>query len=161
MPVQNSEVKISERYALLLKQVASLVQGEEYAVANLSNLAAVLHHEFKWFWTGFYLVRGEELVLGPFQGPVACTRIAYGKGVCGSAWEQKRSICVADVHAFPGHIACNASSRSEVVVPVVVNDKVVMVLDVDSEHLDHFSEEDRLGLEAICQYIAQEWPTWK
>ncbi|MEK0420955.1 MAG: hypothetical protein RLZZ161_806 [Bacteroidota bacterium] len=119
-------------------------------IAGLANVSAVLKNAFNWWWVGFYLVKNQELVLGPFQGPVACTRIANGKGVCGTAWAQNQSIVVADVHAFPGHIACSAESNSEIVVPVRKNNIVVAVLDADSEHFSCFDETDRLFLEKIC-----------
>jgi GAF domain-containing protein len=132
-----------------------LLSGEKDLIANLSNTAALLKETFGWWWVGFYLVKKDELVLGPFQGPVACTRIGIGKGVCGTAWAQKQSIVVPDVHEFPGHIACSAASNSEIVVPIIKNNEVVGVLDADSEHLNYFNNEDKAGLEAICVLLAQ------
>ena len=143
----------AEQYAVLLPQIAALVSDEPDLVANLANLCAALKEQFKWFWVGFYMVKGEELVLGPFQGPVACTRIAKGKGVCGSAWEQGKIVVVADVDTFPGHIACSSLSRSEIVVPLFNNNTVVGVLDVDSEQLDHFDDTDAKYLEQVVGLI--------
>lgn len=141
------------RYRELLPQIYALVEGETDMVANLANIAAALHEAFGFFWTGFYLVRDGELVLGPFQGPVACTRIAYGKGVCGTAWKEGRSIVVEDVELFPGHIACSSRSRSEIVVPLMADGHVVGVLDIDSERVGTFDEVDRLYLEELCRNI--------
>src|ERR1700741_2437719 len=124
-----------QQYESLLPQIKGLLEGESDLVANLANVAAALKEQFDWLWIGFYFVKKNELVLGPFQGPVACTRIALGKGVCGTAWEQGETLIVPDVDAFPGHIACSSLSRSEIVVPVFSEGKVVAVLDVDSEHL--------------------------
>lgn len=131
-------------------QIEGLIEAEKDQIAGLANVSAVLKNTFQWWWMGFYLVKNNELVLGPFQGPVACTRIAFGKGVCGTAWAQNQSIVVADVHAFPGHIACSAESNSEIVVPIRKNGAVVAVLDADSEHFSCFDETDRLFLEKIC-----------
>lgn len=139
-----------EQYRLLLPQLAGLLQGEDDIVANMANIAAALKEQFKWWWVGFYVVKGEELVLGPFQGPVACTRIKKGRGVCGAAWEQAKTLIVPDVEQFPGHIGCSSFSKSEIVVPVIKNSIVVGVLDVDSEHLDHFDLTDRKYLEEIA-----------
>jgi L-methionine (R)-S-oxide reductase len=122
-------------------------------VANMANVCAALKEQFNWFWVGFYLVKDDELVLGPFQGPVACTRIGLGRGVCGSAWEQEKTLIVPDVDAFPGHIACSSASRSEIVVPVFGNDKVVAVLDVDSAELDQFDETDTQYLQQVVALI--------
>ncbi len=138
-----------ERYAELLPQIRSLVGSESHLVANLANVAAALKQAFGFFWVGFYLVDGDTLVLGPFQGPIACTRIPYGKGVCGSAWKEARTVIVPDVDAFPGHIACSSASKSEIVVPVKVDGEVVAVLDVDSDRLDDFTAIDAAGLEAV------------
>ncbi len=138
-----------EQYRQLLPQLKALMDGEPDLVANLANVSAALHQQFRWWWVGFYLVRDGELVLGPFQGPVACTRIRKGRGVCGSAWERAETILVPDVERFPGHIACSSLSRSEIVVPVIRGGEVVAVLDVDSEHLDQFDDTDRQWLEAI------------
>ena len=137
-------------YKNALLQIEGLIDAEKDLIAGLANVSAVLKNTFHWWWTGFYLVKNNELVLGPFQGPVACTRIAYGKGVCGTSWAQNQSIVVADVHAFPGHIACSAESKSEIVVPVRKNGAVVAVLDADSEYFSSFDETDRLFLEKIC-----------
>ncbi len=142
-----------EKYASLFSQVGSLVEGEPNRIANLANVAAVLKEMFGFFWVGFYLVEGEQLVLGPFQGPLACTRIRKGKGVCGTAWEKKEVQWVPDVDLFPGHIACSSSSRSEVVVPLIRQNEVWGVLDVDSEHLNHFDETDVYGLTKLCDEI--------
>jgi GAF domain-containing protein len=143
----------TEQYTILLPQIAALLDGETDLVANLANISAALKEQFKWFWVGFYLVKNDELVLGPFQGPVACTRIKLGKGVCGAAWEQAKTLIVPDVEEFPGHIACSSLSRSEIVVPVFNNDLAVGVLDVDSELLDQFDETDALFLEQIVKLI--------
>ncbi len=142
-----------ERYSNLLPQVKGLLEGEPELVANLANISAALKEQFGWLWVGFYLVKGEELVLGPFQGPVACTRIKKGRGVCGKCWENKRTLIVADVEKFPGHIACSSLSRSEIVIPVIKNNEVVAVLDVDSEALNHFDETDKKYLEEIVGMI--------
>jgi L-methionine (R)-S-oxide reductase len=141
------------QYAALLPQIEALVAGEPDLVANLANICAALKEQFKWLWVGFYLVKGEELVLGPFQGPVACTRIGNSKGVCGTAWQQGKALIVPDVDAFPGHIACNSLSRSEIVVPIIHNNTIVGVLDVDSEHLNHFDDIDAKYLEQVVGLI--------
>ena len=140
-------------YQSLIPQIEALLYGEDDMIANLANICAALKEQFKWFWVGFYLIKQNELVLGPFQGPVACTRIAYGKGVCGAAWEQGQTLVVPDVEAFPGHIACSSLSRSEVVVPVFENGNIVAVLDVDSELLDHFDATDAAYLEQIVTLV--------
>lgn len=144
------------RYAELHPQVVALTLGEPDLTANLANLAAALRQAFGFFWVGFYLVKGGELVLGPFQGPVACTRIARGRGVCGTSWAQARTVLVPDVEAFPGHIACSSDSKSEIVVPIVRDGQVVAVLDVDSDQLNDFNEADQAGLEALMQ-LAASW----
>lgn len=144
----------SEVYESLIPQISALIEGEPDLVANLANTVAALKEQFGWFWVGFYLVKENELVLGPFQGPVACTRIKKGRGVCGSSWEQARTLIVPDVEKFPGHIACSSLSRSEIVVPVIRNGEVIGVLDVDSELLDQFDETDQLYLEKIVGSIA-------
>ena len=136
-------------YELLYKQVQALIEGEQDEIAVMANVAAMIHETFHFWWTGFYRVMGQELVLGPFQGPIACTRIAYGRGVCGTAWQGKHSIVVPDVEQFKGHIACSSASKSEIVVPVWKNDEIVAVLDIDSEKLNTFDETDRLWLEKI------------
>jgi GAF domain-containing protein len=132
------------------------LQDETDSIANLANIAAVLHTTFGFWWTGFYFVKNNELVLGPFQGPVACTRIGFGNGVCGTAWQQKQTIVVPDVHQFPGHIACSAASNSEIVVPVIVNNVVTMVLDIDSTDYACFDDTDKQYLEEIVELIAQK-----
>ena len=138
------------QYDLLYRQLSALLEGETDMVAKMANMAAVLHESFGFWWTGFYRVAGEELILGPFQGPVACMHIPFGKGVCGTAWKREASVVVPDVEAFPGHIACSSASRSEIVVPVFGSDgKVTAVLDIDSDRPATFDEEDRLGLERI------------
>ena len=147
-------MKKKEQYALLLKQVQGLLKGESDRVANMANVAAVLHEAFGFWWTGFYLVQGRELVLGPFQGPVACTRIPFGRGVCGTAWQQGKTVVVPDVEEFPGHIACSSASRSEIVVPVIKGKDVVAVLDIDSRELATFDARDAAGLEAIVALLA-------
>jgi L-methionine (R)-S-oxide reductase len=143
----------TDQYEALLPQIAALLTGEPDLVANLANICAALKQQFNWFWVGFYLVRADELVLGPFQGPVACTRIAKGRGVCGTAWQEAKTLIVPDVDAFPGHIACSSLSRSEIVVPLFNNNTVVGVLDVDSEHLQYFDETDAKYLEKVVGFI--------
>ena len=142
-----------EQYKSLIPQIAALLEGESDLIANQANTIAALKEQFKWFWVGFYAVKNGELVLGPFQGPVACTRIAKGKGVCGTAWEQGKTLIVPDVDAFPGHIACSSLSKSEIVVPVYQDNKVVAVLDVDSEDLDQFDQTDAQYLEQIVKLL--------
>ncbi len=142
-----------EKYMAIIPQIRALLEGEDDLIANLANVAGALREQFSWWWIGFYLVKHEELVLGPFQGPVACTRIRKGRGVCGTAWAEARTIIVPDVEAFPGHIACSSLSRSEIVVPLVAEGKVWAVLDADSEHLDHYDETDRHYLEEIVALI--------
>lgn len=138
-----------EVYQSLIPQIKGLLEGETDTIANLANVAAALKEQFKWFWVGFYLVKNEELVLGPFQGPVACTRIRKGRGVCGTSWAKAETIIVPDVEKFPGHIACSSLSRSEIVVPLFSNGEVTGVLDVDSDLLDQFDETDKKYLEEI------------
>jgi L-methionine (R)-S-oxide reductase len=142
-----------ENYKSLFPQIKALLNGEADLIANLANISAALKEQFAWLWVGFYLVKNEELVLAPFQGPVACTRIKKGKGVCGKAWESAQTIIVDDVEAFPGHIACSSLSRSEIVVPVFKNGEVIGVLDVDSLALSEFDEVDKLWLEKIVGLI--------
>ncbi|MFT3979127.1 MAG: GAF domain-containing protein [Ferruginibacter sp.] len=142
-----------EKYRQLLPQIKALVEGEEDLVANLANITAALKEQFGWLWVGFYLVKNEELVLGPFQGPVACTRIRKGRGVCGSSWAQAATLIVPDVEKFPGHIACSSLSRSEIVLPVFKNNEVAGVLDVDSAELDSFDETDQKYLEEIIGLV--------
>lgn len=143
-----------EQYEALIPQIQGLLEGESDLVANLANVSAALKEQFGWFWVGFYLVKENELVLGPFQGPVACTRIKKGRGVCGASWEKKQTLIVPDVEAFPGHIACSSLSKSEIVVPVIRDGEVVAVLDVDSDRLDQFDESDQRNLEQIVSLIA-------
>lgn len=145
-----------EKYELLYKQVVEVVKYESDSIALMANISAMIHQTFGFWWTGFYRVIGNELVLAPFQGPMACTRIAYGKGVCGTAWQRGESIVVEDVEQFPGHIACSSLSRSEIVVPVKNKDNdVIAVLDIDSEHLATFDEVDRLYLEKIILLLSR------
>ncbi|NSL85472.1 GAF domain-containing protein [Chitinophaga solisilvae] len=144
----------AEQYQALIPQIKGLLDGEPDLVANLANVAAALKEQFGWFWVGFYLVRQEELVLGPFQGPVACTRIRKNRGVCGASWAQAATLIVPDVEAFPGHIACSSLSKSEIVVPLFKNGEVAGVLDVDSELPDHFDTTDQQYLEEIVKLIA-------
>jgi L-methionine (R)-S-oxide reductase len=140
-------------YQTLLPQIKALVEGENDLVAKLANIAAALKEQFGWLWVGFYLVKGDELVVGPFQGPVACTRIRKGKGVCGTSWEREETIVVPDVESFPGHIACSSLSKSEIVVPFWEHGNLLGVLDIDSETLNHFDEEDRLYLEQMLESV--------
>jgi L-methionine (R)-S-oxide reductase len=142
-----------EQYHSILPQIRGLLEGEPDRVANMANTAAALKEQFNWLWVGFYVVKGDELVLGPFQGPVACTRIKKGRGVCGSSWAQKATLIVPDVEQFPGHIACSSRSRSEIVIPMIKDQEVVAVLDVDSEFPDQFDETDKQFLEKIVQLI--------
>lgn len=146
--------KKEEIYESLIPQIEALVAEEKDVIANLSNVAAALMQTFRFWWVGFYLVKGDELVLGPFQGPIACTRIRKGKGVCGTSWEKGQTILVPDVDAFPGHIACSSASRSEIVVPIKKAGVVVGVLDVDSEHLAHFDAVDARYLVNLCAIIS-------
>jgi L-methionine (R)-S-oxide reductase len=143
----------TEQYQSLTPQIKGLLEGETDLVANLANVAAALKEQFGWLWVGFYVVKNNELVVGPFQGPVACTRIKKGKGVCGTSWAEAKTIIVPDVEKFPGHIACSSLSKSEIVVPVIRNNDVVAVLDVDSEDLDQFDTTDQRYLEEIVNLI--------
>jgi L-methionine (R)-S-oxide reductase len=148
-----------EKYISITQQIEALITGEPDLTANLANITAALKEQFGWFWVGFYMVKenantgNSELVLGPFQGPVACTRIAKGRGVCGTSWAKGETIIVADVEKFPGHIACSSASKSEIVVPLFNNTSVVGVLDVDSDKLDQFDDTDKAYLEAIVELI--------
>ncbi len=143
-----------DKYTLLYKQVAEVVRYENDGIALMANVAAIIHHTFGFWWTGFYRVIGNDLVLAPFQGPMACSRIAYGKGVCGTAWQRGESIVVEDVEQFPGHIACSSLSRSEIVVPIYNKDNdIIAVLDIDSEHLATFDDVDMLYLEKIATLL--------
>ena len=148
-----SEGSKTDKYATLLPQIQSVVSGEPDMIANMANIASMLHETFHFWWTGFYRVIDEVLVLGPFQGPLACTRIKRGKGVCGTAWAEQQTIIVPDVDAFPGHIACSSLSRSEIVVPVKRNGEVIAVLDIDSKDLNTFDSTDQKYLEQITQIL--------
>ncbi len=141
------------KYHELIPQLKALISDESDLTANLANITAALKQTFGFFWVGFYIVKENQLVLGPFQGPIACTRIDYGKGVCGTAWKEKRTIIVPDVDQFPGHIACSSLSKSEIVVPGFRNGEVALVLDVDSDKLNDFDETDKAGLEKIMRLI--------
>ena len=142
-----------EKYKALIPQIEALIGREKDLIANLANTAAALHQTFGFFWVGFYLVKNDELVLSPFQGPIACTRIKRGKGVCGLAWEKAETIIVPDVEQFPGHIACNSDSKSEIVVPLISQGIVIGVLDIDSNRLNDFDETDKKYLEQFCNII--------
>ena len=142
-----------EQYQSLIQQIQGLLAGEDDLVANLANVSAALKEQFGWLWVGFYLVKKYELILGPFQGPVACTRISKGRGVCGTSWAKAQTLIVADVENFPGHIACSSASRSEIVIPIMQDGEVVGVLDVDSTELNYFDETDAQYLEQIVQLI--------
>ncbi len=144
-------------YQQLLPQIEALIGDEPDLTANLANTVAALHHTFKFWWTGFYLVQNNQLVLAPFQGSVACTRINFGKGVCGTAWQQKQTLIVPDVEKFEGHIACSSATQSEIVVPVIIDGEVVAVLDIDSEHLNNFDETDKTYLEQIALFIGKKF----
>lgn len=143
----------TEQYRSLIPQIKGLLEGETDLVANLANVAAALKEQFGWLWVGFYVIKNNELVVGPFQGPVACTRIKKGKGVCGVSWAEAKTIIVPDVEKFPGHIACSSLSKSEIVVPIIRNKKVIAVLDVDSEQPDQFDTTDQRYLEEIVNLI--------
>ncbi len=149
----NRTVSKKEQYESLIPQIEGLLFGETDFVANMANVSAALKEQFGWFWVGFYLVKNDELVLGPFQGPVACTRISIGKGVCGASWQKQETLIVPDVDAFPGHIACASASKSEIVLPLIKDKVVIGVLDVDSEHLDHFDTTDQFYLEQVIQIL--------
>jgi len=142
-----------EQYLSLIPQIKGLLTGEDDLIANLANITAALKEQFNWLWVGFYLVKNDELVLAPFQGPVACTRIKKGRGVCGAAWQQEQTLIVSDVKQFPGHIACSSLSKSEIVVPIFNQNNVVAILDVDSINLDEFDETDKKYLEEIIALI--------
>ena len=142
-----------EKYELLYKQIAAVTDAESDTIANMANIAAMIHQTFNFWWTGFYRVIGEELVLGPFQGPLACSRIAFGRGVCGTAWREQTTQIVPDVEQFPGHIACSSLSCSEIVVPVWDGNKIVAVLDIDSEQLATFDKVDQIWLERIVELL--------
>lgn len=142
-----------ERYQTLIPQLESLVAGEKDLISNLANIGAALKQTMNFFWVGFYFVKGRQLVLGPFQGPVACTRIDFGKGVCGTAWKEKKTIIVPNVDEFPGHIACSSASRSEIVLPAFKNNEVALVLDIDSDKLRHFDQEDSDALKQVINLV--------
>lgn len=142
-----------EKYKSLLPQISAVMDNNVDIIANMANMAAMLHENFGFWWTGFYRVMNNELVLGPFQGPLACTRIAYGRGVCGTAWKERRTIVVPDVEEFPGHIACSAASRSEIVVPIMQNGEVIAVLDIDSENLATFDQTDAEYLQQMVSML--------
>lgn len=143
----------ARKYASLLTQIQSVVKGEADLIARMANIAAMLHQTFGFWWTGFYRTQGEELVLGPFQGPLACMRIKKGRGVCGAAWQQGHSIVVGNVEQFPGHIACSAESKSEIVIPIIRQGRVVAVLDIDSTSLNTFDSTDQYWLEQIADLV--------
>lgn len=143
----------AEQYQTLIPQIAALIDGEPDLIANLANTVAALKEQFGWFWVGFYLVKNDELVLVPFQGPVACTRIKKGRGVCGSSWAQKQTLIVPDVEKFPGHIACSSLSKSEIVLPIIRNNEVIGVLDVDSDTYDSFDKDDEQYLQQILDML--------
>ena len=142
-----------EQYELLYEQVKALINKESDIIANMANVAAIIHETFNFWWTGFYRVIDNELVLGPFQGPIACTRIAYGRGVCGTAWKEKKTIVVEDVHQFPGHIACSSASKSEIVAPIFKDNQIVAVLDIDSDKLATFDNIDKEWLEKLVELL--------
>lgn len=142
-----------EHYNSLLPQVKALCEGETDLIAKMANIAALLHHEFDFWWTGFYRVVNNELLLGPFQGPIACVHIAYGRGVCGTAWKERRTVVVPDVEEFPGHIACSSESRSEIVIPIFNDADIIAVLDIDSRDLATFDDIDANYLEQIAKHI--------
>lgn len=146
-------VNKKERYDVLIPQIEALINGEPDLIANLSNIVAALNQTMNFFWVGFYVVKGNQLVLGPFQGPIACTRIDLGRGVCGASWKEKRTILVPDVDQFPGHIACSSDSKSEIVLPVMRDGEVVMVLDVDSARINDFDASDEAGLSAVVRIV--------
>lgn len=151
--LQISKGSKAEQYESLLPQIRGLIEGENNLIANLANIAAALKEQFNWWWVGFYWIIDDELVLGPFQGPVACTRIKKGRGVCGKSWETEKTLIVQDVEKFPGHIACSSYSKSEIVVPIFQQGIIVGVLDVDSEYLSQFDETDQVYLEKIMRFI--------
>ncbi|UAY53869.1 GAF domain-containing protein [Arachidicoccus terrestris] len=146
-----------EKYESLLPQISAIISGEADMIANMANISSALKEQFNWWWVGFYIVRRNQLVLGPFQGPIACTRIAPGRGVCGTAWLEDRVMIVEDVNQFPGHIACSSASKSEIVLPLHFNGKVIGVLDVDSEYLSHFDTTDQQYLEKLLKALEQNF----
>lgn len=148
-----ASMKKEEKYQELYRQLEAMLCGEDDMIANMANMAAMLHERFGFWWTGFYIVKNSELVLGPFQGPVACTRIPFGKGVCGTSWKKKETVIVPDVHQFPGHIACSSLSQSEIVIPIFDGEDVYAVLDIDSKDLATFDETDKEWLEKIVRLL--------
>lgn len=150
-----STINKKQKYELLLSQVRGLLEGETNLIANMANISAAIFAEFKFHWVGFYLVEKDELILGPFQGPVACTRIKKGKGVCGTAWAMAKTQIVADVDTFPGHIACSAHSKSEIVIPIYLNNEIIGVLDIDSDTYNTFSDEDEYYLSEILSFLCK------
>lgn len=153
----STSIDKAERYKSLIPQIKALTSDEPDVIANLANAASALKYGMNFFWVGFYQVKNDELVLGPFQGPIACTRIRRGKGVCGTSWDEKRTLIVPDVDQFPGHIACSSDSKSEIVVPLMVKGEVVAVLDVDSDSLDQFDETDEQYLTELCEFLSENW----
>ncbi|AYD46211.1 GAF domain-containing protein [Arachidicoccus soli] len=143
----------TEKYQSLIPQIKALIEGEPDMIANMANIASALKMQFNWWWVGFYLIKKEELVLGPFQGPIACTRIKKGRGVCGNAWQEEKTFLVEDVNNFPGHIACSSDSKSEMVIPLFKDGNIFGVLDIDSEYLSFFDETDKMFLEEIASLI--------
>lgn len=152
--ITNPDATKEQKYITLIPQVDSLISDETDLIANLANISAALKETFSWWWVGFYIVKNKELVLGPFQGPLACTRIGFGKGVCGTAWQLKQTMVVDDVSKFDGHIACSSATQSEIVVPIMKNNEVIAILDIDSEHLNCFDSVDQDYLENLAQIIA-------
>jgi len=154
--IQHKVASKEERYQQLLPQIKALISGEESFIANISNIASALKYGMNFFWVGYYFVADDELVLGPFQGPVACARMPYGKGVCGKAWETNDTILVEDVDEFPGHISCNSASKSEIVLPIRLKDKTVkMILDVDSDKVSYFDQTDKIYLGQVVELIEE------
>jgi len=151
-----SEGDKSKKYSVLYSQIVSLLEDEEDMTANMANISSMIHHTFGFLWTGFYRVAGNELILGPFQGPLACSRIRFGKGVCGTAWKEAKTVIVPDVNEFPGHIACSSASRSEIVVPLFRGTDVTAVLDIDSQETDTFDETDKQWLEKIADILMKQ-----
>ena len=149
----NTDSSKEDKYKQLIPQIEGLLKGESNIIANLANTSAALKQTFDFFWVGFYLVEKDSLVLGPFQGTIACTRIKYGKGVCGTAWHKRETIIVENVELFPGHIACDANSKSEIVIPIIRNDDVIAVLDIDSQYLNHFDETDARYLQQVVSLL--------
>lgn len=153
--ILSANLSKEEKYQQLIPQINALVSGETDSIANVSNIMAALKYSFNWLWVGVYFVKNDELVLGPFQGPIACTRIKKGKGVCGASWEQNKILVVPNVDEFPGHIACSSASKSEIVLPILNNkNEVVMIFDIDSEHFNHFDATDEKYLSEVTQLIS-------